>query len=65
MDFVGGAGFTNIDLLYQGLSRMPVAGEEIYSKSFDMQLGGGIPATMINLQRLGIPSRVVTFIGED
>ena len=38
MDFVGGAGFTNIDLLYQGLSRMPVAGEEIYSKSFDMQL---------------------------
>ena len=65
MDFVGGAGFTNIDLLYLGLNRMPVAGEEIYSKSFDMQLGGGVPATMINLQRLGIPSRVVTFIGED
>lgn len=65
MRFAGGVGFANIDLLYSGLERIPEKGEEVYAKSFDMQLGGGIPGTMINTARLGIPSRVITFIGKD
>ena len=30
-----------------------------------MQFGGGIPATMINLSRLGVESRIITFAGHD
>ncbi|MCD8155371.1 MAG: carbohydrate kinase family protein [Clostridiales bacterium] len=65
MDFVGGVGYANIDLIYSDLERLPGKGEEVFAKDFGMYLGGGIPATMINAGRLGIPSRVVTFIGED
>lgn len=65
MGFAGGVGFANIDLLYSGLERIPGKGEEIYAKNFEMQFGGGIPATMINLERLGIPSKVITFMGKD
>lgn len=65
MGFVGGVGYTNIDLIYSGMDRLPETGEEIYAKSFEMHLGGGIPATLINTSRLGIPSKVVTFVGKD
>lgn len=65
MDFAGGAGFANLDLLYVGLDRLPKKGQEIYARAFDMQLGGGVPATMINLRRLGIRSKLLTFVGED
>lgn len=65
MSFVGGVGYLNIDLLYWGLSHMPGLGEEVYSKGFDVQLGGGIPATMVNLSRLGVASKIVTFMGDD
>lgn len=65
MGFAGGAGFANLDLLYAGLNKLPKKGQEVYAKAFDMQLGGGVPATMINLSRLGIPSRLLTFMGED
>ena len=50
-----GVGVLNCDLLFSGLSRLPVEGEEIYAKGFDMQLGGGLPATLIHLARLGVP----------
>lgn len=63
--FVAGIGKTNVDLLYSGVSRIPQEGEEIYSSDFSMQLGGGIPATMIHLSRLGINSKIVTELGED
>lgn len=63
--FVAGIGSTNIDLLYSGLDRLPREGEELYSKGFSLQLGGGVPATLINLGRLGIPARIATELGND
>ena len=63
--FVSGFGKTNVDLLYSGMPRVPQEGEEIYAQGFSMQLGGGIPATLINLGRLGVPGRIQTFLGQD
>lgn len=65
MDFVSGVGMINVDILYSGMKNVPNEGEEVYSKEFDIQLGGGIPATMINLTRLGIPTSFCTFLGKD
>ncbi|MHC1787676.1 MAG: carbohydrate kinase family protein [Christensenellales bacterium] len=62
---VTGFGKTNVDLLYSGMPRVPQEGEEIYAREFSMQLGGGVPATLINLGRLGVPSQIQTFLGED
>lgn len=63
--FVAGVGSTNIDLLYYGLDKLPKEGEEVYSKSFSLQLGGGCPATLINLGRLGVPTKIATELGKD
>ena len=65
MSFIAGAGLTNIDLLYTGMPRIPDVGEEIYSEGFELQLGGGLPATLINLGRLGIPTKIATLLGND
>lgn len=65
MSFIAGAGLTNIDLLYTGVERIPDIGEEVYSKGFELQLGGGLPATLINLSRLGVPVKLATELGHD
>lgn len=65
MAFISGAGATNVDLLYQGMERIPDVGEELYSKGFSLQLGGGLPATLINLGRLGIETKIATELGND
>jgi sugar/nucleoside kinase (ribokinase family) len=65
MSFAAGLGNTNIDLLYQGLGRIPAKGEEVYAKDFSLELGGGVPATLINLGRLGIETRIATQLGGD
>lgn len=65
MSFIAGAGATNVDLLYMGMERLPGVGEELYCKEFDLQLGGGLPATLINLGRLGISTRIATQLGTD
>lgn len=65
MAFIAGAGATNVDLLYQGMERIPDVGEELYCKDFDLQLGGGLPATLINLGRLGIETKIATELGTD
>lgn len=65
MAFVTGAGATNIDLLYQGFDRLAGVGEELYCKDFSLQLGGGVPATLINLGRLGIEAKIATELGDD
>jgi sugar/nucleoside kinase (ribokinase family) len=65
MAFISGAGATNVDLLYQGMDRIPDIGEELYSKDFSLQLGGGLPATLINLGRLGIETKIATELGTD
>ncbi|MBQ9531430.1 MAG: carbohydrate kinase family protein [Eubacterium sp.] len=65
MAFIAGAGSTNVDLLYQGMPKIPDIGEEIYCKDFSLQLGGGLPATLINLGRLGIQTKIATELGND
>lgn len=63
--FVAGVGSTNIDLLYSALPKLPAEGEEVYSQAFSLQLGGGIPATLMHLGRLGIPTKLATELGDD
>lgn len=65
MEFASGVGYVNLDLLYLGVGHLPKEGEEVYAKSLDIQLGGGVPATMITLSRLGVASKIATFLGED
>lgn len=65
MAFISGAGATNVDLLYQGFDRLAGVGEELYCKDFSLQLGGGLPATLINLGRLGIETKIATELGDD
>lgn len=65
MNFVGGVGYTNIDLIYSDMDRLPGLGEEVYAGGFGVHLGGGCPATLINTTRLGVPSRILTFVGKD
>lgn len=65
LGFVAGVGIINCDLLYSGLNALPGEGEEVFSKAFDVQLGGGIPAIMVNLSRLNLPVRFFTFLGDD
>ncbi len=65
MAFIAGAGATNVDLLYQGMERLPKVGEELYCKDFSLQLGGGLPATLINLGRLNIETKIATELGDD
>lgn len=65
MAFCAGAGATNVDLLYKGFERLPKLGEELYCDEFSLQLGGGLPATLINLGRLGVSARIATELGND
>lgn len=65
MAFVGGVGYTNIDLIYADMARLPSTGEEVFAKKFEMHLGGGVPATLVNTSRLGLPSKILTFLGAD
>lgn len=53
-----------IDLIYSDVERLPRLGEEVFSKGFTITLGGGPPATLVALHRLGIPVRLGTFLGE-
>lgn len=65
MDFVAGVGIANCDLLYYGMPRIPCEGEEIYAKGLSIQMGGGVPATLLTLSRLGVPVKLSTFLGKD
>lgn len=65
MNFIAGAGIANCDLLYSGMPRIPGEGEEIYANGLQIKMGGGVPATMITLSRLGISTKLGTFLGED
>lgn len=64
MKFIAGAGKTNVDILYSGLKRLPEMGEELYSEGFVLNLGGGVPGTMINISRLGIVTKTSTWLGQ-
>lgn len=65
MSFIAGAGATNVDLLYEDMPKIPDVGEEIYTDKFSCQLGGGLPATLINIGRLGIEAKIATELGCD
>ncbi|MBR4765590.1 MAG: carbohydrate kinase family protein [Clostridia bacterium] len=65
MSFIAGAGSTNVDLLYQNMPKIPEPGEEVFTNRFSLQLGGGLPATLINLGRLGIKTKIATELGSD
>jgi ribokinase len=65
MDFAAGFGFSNLDMIYTGIEQLPREGEETLAKDFHLCLGGGIPATMINLSRLGVEAKIGTFLGKD
>lgn len=54
-----------IDLIYSGFDALPEPGEEVYTKAFDLQLGGGAAAIPVTLARMGVPSRLGAFLGED
>ena len=65
MSFIAGTGLTNVDLLYQNMPKIPGEGEEVYTDKFSIQLGGGMPATLINIGRLGIKTKIATHLGND
>ncbi len=65
MAFAAGYGKTNVDLLFENMSRLPNEGEEIFTNRFSLCLGGGIPGTMVNLGRLGINCKTVTELSND
>ena len=65
MSFIAGAGVTNVDLLYTGIKKLPEKGEEVFGSGLELHLGGGIPATLINLSRLGIKTKLATELGYD
>lgn len=58
-----GMGIANIDIIFSGIDRIPSLGEELYSKAYSCQLGGGPLATLIQLKRLGVPVKIGTYIG--
>ena len=51
--------------MYVGMPRVPQEGEEIFSQDFRVLLGGGAPGTAVNAARLGIPTRLATYLGSD
>ena len=53
----------NLDLIFKGFDRMPQPGEEVFAKSFTLQLGGGPLVFPIVLERLGCRVRLGTFMG--
>ena len=63
--FVSGFGKVNVDLIFRDMPRLPDLGEEIYTENFSLCLGGGIPATLLNVGRLGVNSRIVTLLSDD
>lgn len=54
-----------IDIIYIGLDKLPKRGEEVYSKEFNIQLGGGAALLPIVLNKLNVPSKLGTFLAND
>ncbi|MHB1392685.1 MAG: carbohydrate kinase family protein [Clostridia bacterium] len=65
MSYVSAISPLTLDLLYSGIPRVPNLGEEVFAGSFDMQIGGGPTATIITLNRLGVPTHYNTFLSDD
>lgn len=55
----------NVDLIYSDFGALPQLGEEVYSNSFSLQLGGGPVVLPVTLSRMGIPCELGTFFADD
>ena len=53
------------DLIYSGFDALPELGEEVYTRAFDLQLGGGAAAIPIMLSRMGLPALLLEWLRED
>jgi ribokinase len=53
-----------VDFIYSGIPAIPKLGEEVYSKNFTVQLGGGPIVTPIVLNNLGVKTKLGTFLGK-
>lgn len=58
------AGDVYCDLIFTGLPRMPLSGEELFSTDFDMT-AGGVFITAVTLRRLGMRVGLFTHVGND
>lgn len=54
-----------LDFIFSGVDRLPGIGEEVFSKSLDVQLGGGSMAIAVILNKLGVEQRLVTALGDE
>ncbi|MGE0816872.1 MAG: carbohydrate kinase family protein [Vicinamibacterales bacterium] len=52
------------DLVFVGLERLPAPGEEIKTDSFHATIGGGAVITAVGAARLGIPTAIVSALGD-
>ncbi len=49
----------SLDFIFGGVNALPEVGEEVMSRNFDLQLGGGTLVYPIVLSKLGVPCRVI------
>lgn len=63
--FIAAISMINIDILYEGLARMPGLGEEEIAQNCEIMLGGGAVASLVQLARLGVDVRLGTFLAND
>ena len=52
------------DLIFLGLERLPRVGEEVKTSAFVQTVGGGAVITGIAAARLGLPTGLVSALGE-
>lgn len=52
------------DLIFVGLERLPELGEEIKTDRFHATVGGGALITAVHAARLGVPTRLVSALGD-
>lgn len=55
----------NLDLIFKGFDRMPQPGEEVFAKSFTLQLGGGSIVCPLVLEKMGCRVRLGTFMNQN
>jgi ribokinase len=58
-------GQMNLDIIFKGFSHLPEAGEEVFARSFDIQLGGGPMLYSIVLNHLGCKTKLGTFLSDN
>ena len=52
------------DLIFHGLERLPELGEEVKTDRFTSTIGGGAVITAVNAARLGVPTQLVSALGD-